>query len=269
MRQRLLSLGIAAVLCGPGFADIRDVRDLSAPGQPAVFVGFDRAPDFREMELSGQELTLYMDAPTGPARRIEPVPNDVVSSVAAEMTEMGYRIRIGLTGPASEIEITPTQTGLLLTWQAGALNPAMPESDPAEPVIAATTPAQPARSQAGASDTETAPVPAALVTANSAAGGECSRAAQAVEADPWDLEALTAHGGCLLENGSADQAIIHLERVVAFEPGRFSAVMALAQAREQLGETTAAIALYEQAASIAATDGEAVAARARARRLTN
>lgn len=266
MRLHLTYALIAVVFCSPASAGIREVRDLSTDDQRVVFIGFDRAPAIRDAEIAGRELLIYLDAPTGMVQSIEPVRTDTISRVTAEMTEMGYQVSVELPVPANDFDVSATETGIILRWQAGeTIVLAQPGPAVIEPAVSPDV--------EGTGSRDLAPPPTTASTVSTAAdlsGDEsCSNAALAIESDPWNIDALTIHGQCLIEAENAAQAIVHLERVVAFEPGRFSAVMALGEAREHLGETSAAIALYEQAAGIAATDGEAVAARARARRLQN
>jgi len=144
--------------------------------------------------------------------------------------------------------------------------PSTPETPASEMVSVADSgiDARPDPDANSATDAQLAESPVSATDADA-----CLDAASAVETDPWDIDALTRHAECLLDEGQADEAVVLLERVIAFEPGRFDAVIALAEAHAARGDPDSARALYEQAASVAVTDGQAVAARARARELAN
>lgn len=110
--------------------------------------------------------------------------------------------------------------------------------------------------------------PEAAVEADPEAPGPCDATAAAVQQSPWDLDALTRHADCLAGLGpdARENAAGLYERVLAFEPTHFQAAIGLARIREAQGRGQEAAELFERAASMALTDGEALAARAAAQR---
>ena len=108
--------------------------------------------------------------------------------------------------------------------------------------------------------------PESAIAADPDAPGPCDATAAAVQASPWDLDALTAHADCLFGLGARDNAAGLYERVLAFNPTHFRAAIGLARIREAQGRGEEAARLYDRAASAAMTDGEALAARAAADR---
>lgn len=95
----------------------------------------------------------------------------------------------------------------------------------------------------------------------------CPEQNMAIEESPWDLDLLTALGECLSAHDHGPDAVEYFEQVLAFEPSHFRAALGLARIREQLGEPDEAARLFEVASRSAITDGEALAARAAARRM--
>jgi hypothetical protein len=270
----LFCLGTASAV-----ADIVDVRALGDGRAPDVFIDFAQTPNLLESRLDGQVIELELSGVDVRARRIEPADNAWITAIETQPSDDREIVRLVLSERALNMNIERTQSGLRLTWTAVAgdrqpdvRGPTMterPDSAPEEMALATDSGETIAEASAAAEpvadpDTVT-PAPAEMADAADAA--DCAGAAAALETDSWNIDALTVQAGCLIEEGDTARAIPMLERVVAFEPGRFDAVIALAEAREALGEIAQAQALYEQAADIAATDGQAVAARARARRL--
>ena len=123
------------------------------------------------------------------------------------------------------------------------------------------------RTGSGAGQAPSAPAsPEAGVAADPDQPGPCDATAAAVQASPWDLDALSAHADCLSGLGARDNAAGLYERVLAFDPTHFRAAIGLARIREAQGRGDEAARLYERAAGAAMTDGEALAARAAAER---
>jgi len=275
MRGFLTLLFAGVFLSTSGDADIRDLRDLSDGNNAALFIGFDDVPALLSTQVSERliELEFTGGNPAG-ARRIEVALGRVISALEVLPADTSQRFRIELSANADGFEITPTETGFMLRWQMGASTTigeisAVETQTPMAHMVAAESPDAdhtPTRvsDTADVAETISASGPVALGSAD-----ECGAAQAAVEVDAWDIDALAVHSECLLDNGDASQAIVLLERVIAFEPGRFEAVLTLAEAHEARGDLEAARGLYEQAATVAATDGQAVAARARARALAN
>lgn len=80
------------------------------------------------------------------------------------------------------------------------------------------------------------------------------------------MQALLAQARCFADSGEEASAALVLERILAFQPDQFDAALELGRIRESQGDAAAAQALYEQAAGSAMTDGQALRARAAARR---
>lgn len=277
MRRFILTCLSGLIFPALAVADIIDLRELGSGERADLFIGFDDAPELLVSRVNDGAIELEFSGPRAFSRRIEPLRSRWILAVEATPTEFGQLVRIELPGSADGLDVTPTASGYRLSWTAVAA-----DGDPATASTPTDTPAPSSATSGDMPDTEAmensapdaampdaaesqlaeTPVPA---TANNA----CADAAATVETDPWDIDALTRHAECLLDEGQADEAAVLLERVIAFEPGRFDAVIALAEAHAARGDLDAARALYEQAANVAATDGQAVAARARARELAN
>ena len=125
--------------------------------------------------------------------------------------------------------------------------------------------------------TPSAPHPAAPAVAqpgahhDGAAGdaAPCAEQAATVAENPWDDDSLHAQAACLTDAGDLGAAARIYEQMLAFAPDSFRALIALAELREEQGETEAAQDLYTQAASHAMSDAEAARARSRLRALRN
>lgn len=278
--MRQLPILLASFVFGSAFvgADIIDVREIGDTQRPDIFIAFDRAPELVESRLEGRVLELEIAAAPESTRRILPAGNAWITSIETQAFDNRQIVRLELTRAASDLSVARTQSGLRLTWTPSG------DTISAEPVANEAPAELPEMTAQGAmtaaentvvveASTEAAPI---LLTETQSAAQQpdtsrvdCEAATVALEADSWNIDALMVHSRCLMAQGATADAIPLLERVVAFEPGRFDAVIALAEANESLGNVESAHALYEQAATVAATDGQAVAARARARRLTN
>lgn len=256
-------------------ADITDLRELDSSGQAAIFIGFDDAPELLSSRINGRVIELELAGQRTGSRRIEAAGGQWIRAIEAVPSETGQLIRIELPYGADGLEILPTESGYRLSWHAISAEGGRVETADTAPVDMSEVPAGdvtsaialPEGAPADSVERQAETIGTAAASGASLAADPCTQAASAVDADPWDIDALTRHAECLLDAGQADEATILLERVIAFEPGRFDAVIALAEAHAAQGDVDAARALYEQAANVAATDGQAIAARARARDL--
>jgi len=256
-------------------ADITDLRELDSSGQAAIFIGFDDAPELLSSQINGRVIELELAGQRTGSRRIEAAGGQWIQAIEAVPSETGQLIRIELPDGADGLEILPTESGYRLSWHAISAEGGRVETADTAPVDMSEVPAGdvtsaialPEGAPADSVERQAETIVSAGASGASLAADPCTQAASAVDADPWDIDALTRHAECLLDAGQADEATILLERVIAFEPGRFDAVIALAEAHAAQGDVDAARALYEQAANVAATDGQAIAARARARDL--
>ena len=91
---------------------------------------------------------------------------------------------------------------------------------------------------------------------------------QVLEIDPDDALAHFGMGELLLERGSSDDAVDHLERAIASDPTHAAAILALGRALEGRGETGRALAIYEQGVEIAAKMGDLATAQKMQERIT-
>lgn len=286
MRRLPIFLAIFLAGAASAAADLIDVRELGNGHQPDVFILFDAGPEIEEARIVGRAIEMDITAALTGSRRIEPARSRWISSIETLTVDGQQILRLELVEAAEAVQVIRTQSGLRLTWTpvpAEADGPRMVEAVPARVAELVTEPPHDDVASAAARSAESAEDQVLALAASEAgvadhqdavgqqtAGSDaCAAAEAALEVDSWNIDALTVSAGCRLENGETQQAITMLERVIAFEPGRFDAVIALAEANESLGNIENARVLYEQAAMVAATDGQAVAARARARRLTN
>ncbi len=152
--------------------------------------------------------------------------------------------------------------------QAPAAQPASPmQADTPAPVETTEPAAEPEGD--GAVDLSSIPGETELVVADADQPGPCDPTAAAIASSPWDLDALANHAACLIEIGEYQNGAGLYERVLAFDPGHFQAALGLARLRERQGRRDDAARLFETAADAALTDGQALSARAAARRLRN
>jgi len=258
-------------------ADIIDLRELSSGENAEIFIGFDDVPELLGSRVNGRVIELEFGGQLLNARRIEPAAERWILAVETVPSEFGQMVRIELPNGADGLDVVPTESGYRLSWTTIVADGDWTELPETPSHSASDMPnshmiSPDVNSQSAISAPQNG-LPVELVAAEpvitTAQSDPCLHAAAAVESDPWDIDALTRHAECLLDDGQAEEATVLLERVIAFEPGRFDAVIALAEAHAARGDVDAARALYEQAANVAATDGQAVAARARARELAN
>tara|TARA_R110002072_G_scaffold93904_5_gene207925 strand:+ start:2178 stop:3128 length:951 start_codon:yes stop_codon:yes gene_type:complete len=195
------------------------------------------------------------------------IPYEVVASAGAASSNVPDAVMTLI--PHSDSSDGPRATGVDdLDTSVDAESPLMADLAEASTPMAEAAP-DGTSDDPPANQSEDISVPAAPtdLTANDETNDACAQTAAIVERDPWDLDALTAQAQCLADQGEGEAARPLLERVLAFEPSRFEAAFMLATLTEESGDTAAAMALFEQAADAARTDGQAVAARARARAL--
>ena len=94
----------------------------------------------------------------------------------------------------------------------------------------------------------------------------CPDSATRLADAPWDLNLLSTHADCLVSMGDSEGAVALYQRVLAFDPRHFQAALGLARILSDQGDHQAAAELFDTAASVARTDGQAVQARMAARR---
>jgi hypothetical protein len=283
----LLSVaGLVAALTGAASGDgVRDVMIVDRDG-PHVWIALDAMPNAMSVQSSPGRVSLSLSGMTRvQAREIAPARAGPVTAVSIRPTGEGADLVI--EGRFLSADAVLRQGGVWIALDGGSLDDAVAATgqgfdqgaaarqvsvspDPAARVASAGDPAQ-ARASAGAAQAGSAPAqassaPEAQVTSQPGMSGPCDATAGAVQESPWDLDALTRHGDCLVELGVRDNAAGLYERVLAFDPTHFRAAIGLARIREAQGRGDEAAALYERAANAALTDGEALAARAAAGR---
>lgn len=97
----------------------------------------------------------------------------------------------------------------------------------------------------------------------------CLAEAALVDEDPWDDARLISHAACLRDAGEIEDAAGIYQQMLAFEPENFDIAMELATIRRAQGNDAAARTLFDQAASNATSDAEAVRAHSRIREIQN
>ena len=279
----LAAVCAAPLLAAPALAD--DVEDVMVLPDGALFIALDGAPERVEIDadgavrLTGWTASHRVIAPYGQAgfTRLmvdgDRLSFDGARPEVAELREGGVLLR--LNGARSM-----TSAGAHAETSAG-------EAEPQGAVTAEhgsvgsdhTHPAGESASHAGASarvglertprESEGAvsvPPAATPSSEEEPVAGPCDAQAAALADAPWDLDLIVAQADCLVEAGERANAVGLYERVLAFEPEHFRAALGLARLREHAGRHEDAARLFEAAAGSALTDGEALAARAAARR---
>lgn len=284
---------LVAAFAGPAAGD--DVRDVLIvdEGGSHVWIALDAMPQSLSAHAEPGRLTLQLEGFSPErSRAIRPAGESALSAISLSAHADGARLIIegrfqtaqaalrqggvwvaldntlgdaaAQSGePAMEAERdSPAQPGNATSVRPGAagdsLEPETSASQGSADDIAA--PAAPTGGDAG--DAAQAGPPETRVEMS----GPCDATAAAVQASPWDLDALTRHADCLVEIEARANAAGLYERVLAFEPTHYRAAIGLARIREYQGRSQDAAALYERAANAAMTDGEALDARAAANR---
>ena len=253
LRSFLLGAALAG-LAAPAGAELVDARLGEAGDGPALWLAFDTQPG--AVRAAGEAPGIFeIDGVASPARVIE----------------------VALPAALERIALAPVDSDDQRVADFVAEGGVLIRLAEAEPAAAAPEPAPPARRAPrelrAPGDSPVEPAPAASPADADAArdagtvAGPCAATQVQIAASPWDLDALSGHAACLAGEGLTDQAIGLYERVLAFEPGHYQAAMGLARLRTQRGETSVARELFLEAARNARTDGEALQARAAARRL--
>lgn len=304
----LLILASSLVFASPAVAEIRDVVLSQDEDTAWVQIEFDSEPATAEWEAVPGGIAVTVSGVTADVERVEPVSNSIISHIAFERGDAGlyatltfqpgwqagrvhvdgHRLIVRATGreeaPVSGVNaaaparlVTPATLTTTGGSPGGAPEGMNTDSAPSAPVPSDTEAGDPdiTRSDQAVSDggggpdilTPSGGADAATVSAPDAAA--CRNAGMRVADDPWDLDALIIQAGCARANGDAAQATELLERVTAMDPGRFSALLSLAEIEAEAGNRAEARALYELAVRSARTDGEAGAAMARARALAD
>lgn len=286
MIRVLTASALAAMTCSAAQAELRDVSLLQETGRTQLWLSFDAQPQAVSI-LPGEELVLTVDGVSSEEPRlIEPAVRGPVSALT--LTPAPDGVSISVTGAFSGGEVEVRQGGVLVTLLnvtgvSAPIRRAPPRTHVAEQTPA-TQPAQaePAEVSAGSSDhdasahAEDSPEMSAREPSSSgpvSLSGDvvmdesvCPDSAARLSDAPWDLNLLSTHADCLVSVGDSEGAVALYQRVLAFDPRHFQAALGLARILSDQGDHQAAAELFDTAASVARTDGQAVQARMAARR---
>lgn len=294
----LLLTALFASLTAPAAADLRDVV-LSRDGDTVwVQLVFEEQPAGAEIIEENGRLAVAITGTQALPRRFETAGNDVLrglvlspldGQVRADL-ELGAawsqararvednRVIVRLSGIADALEAETVPPAMLTTASGepstvSAAGEAVPADSPADDSPVAANAAHEAEVADGAPVTLTpdtgveAEAESALTAAAGASHAACTAADARIADDPWDLDAMIVQAECARSDGNGAEAAELLERVTAMDPERFSALLMLAEIEAEGGSREEARVLYEMAAQVARTDGQAAAAMARLRAL--
>lgn len=250
------------MLASPAQAQLTDARLGGSGPARELWLAFDSQPEAVRAVEGPDGRIFEIDGVSSPARVIDVAISGALERIALA-PEDADTVRLTLTGALLDPHAQLRQGGVLIRFEA-----AEPVQEaPAEVAQAPTrAPRERGREDSSPVPPQADAPPGAEVRPDEAAG-PCAQTQARIAQSPWDLDALTDHAACLTEDGLTDQAIGLYERVLAFEPGHYAAAMGLARLREARGQNEAARDLFLEAARNARTDGEALQARAAARRM--
>lgn len=272
--------------CSAAQAELRDVALLQETGRTQLWLSFDAQPEAVSI-LPGEALVLTVDGvPSEAPRQIEPAVRGPVSALT--LTPASDGVSISITGAFSGGEAEVRQGGVLVTLlNVTGVSAPIRRAPPRTPVAEQTPAAPPAQAaqaevSAGSPDhdasdhaDESSEMPAqesssgdpvALSEDGVMDESVCPDSAARLSDAPWDLNLLSTHADCLVSVGDSEGAVALYQRVLAFDPRHFQAALGLARILSDQGDHQAAAELFDTAASVARTDGQAVQARMAARR---
>jgi hypothetical protein len=278
----LLAAAGSVCAAAPASAELVDARVHQQDGQGTLWLAFDTQPGGLEMDSSLNTQRLLVTGVSSADRRIEIAVPSAISVI--ELTQTGEdSVEIILSGMFETVQAEIRQGGIAILYQGDPVpgpvvtrrsaqpRPAEPQpesSDEPDSVPANPSAAVPAPRESNSGEADQArPGPADLMQSGQTDTVICGETEAAVAESPWDLDALASHADCLAEAGLTAQAVGLYERVLAFEPGHFSAAMGLGQIRRSNGSNEVARQLFLDAADNARTDSEALQARSAARGL--
>lgn len=305
MRFLLAVLALVLLPAAPLRADLIDIQLQETADGGILAIRFTQSPRSVTVTPDASGAAILFEGIEATPRELQPVTNSLLGRITVTRLAQGVVVRLDHAGSGwSDIEAVQAPDGALIRIIRGnaADSLVIPPSQlltvmdsPASPTVRVDgdVAGDPSADSASASlepdngegvsaeepgDTAMTASPpsqdtqvsdAAAQPGASAPSAGCTETGAAVEADSWNLDALTAHAACLEQQGQYAEARPLLERVLAFEPARYEAALMLAQITEASGDSNAALVLYEQAAEVARTDGQAAAARARARAIAS
>jgi len=286
MRNLILSMLIGLSLSAIAHAEMRDIRILGTPEGVVLGISFDEEPLAITVTPDETGARVLVEGVTSQGIMLSPMRNDVVSQIEVTPIEGGVIVQLwALQNWSDIIAQIEGRSGLvtimtddapIMANTANIPSEIIPPQEMEEIAVPSQTPPMP---DAAADVEVAAPVESAptagdvadnddMAAVSPAASTGCVSQADTVAMSPWDLDALTALAQCHVDDNRPSEARPHLERVLAFEPGRFDAAILLAEVAEGEGAIDEARALYDQAAGSARSDGQAAAARARGRALS-
>jgi Tetratricopeptide repeat len=286
MRNLILSMLIGLSLSTIAYAEMRDIRILGTPEGVVLGISFDEEPLAITVTPDETGARLLVEGVTSQGIMLSPMRNDVVSQIEVTPIEGGVIVQLwalqnwsAITGQIegrSGLVTIMTDGAPIMANTADPADEIIPPQEMAEIAVPSQTPPVPdvAADVEVAAPVESAPTAGDvadnddMAAVSPAASTGCASQADTVAMSPWDLDALTALAQCHVDDNRPSEARPHLERVLAFEPGRFDAAILLAEVAEREGAIDEARALYDQAAGSARSDGQAAAARARGRALS-
>ena len=286
MRNLILSMLIGLSLSAIAHAEMRDIRILGTPEGVVLGISFDEEPLAITVTPDETGARVLVEGVTSQGIMLSPMRNDVVSQIEVTPIEGGVIVQLwALQNWSDIIAQIEGRSGLvtimtddapIMANTANIPSEIIPPQEMEEIAVPSQTPPVPdvAADVEVAAPVESAPTAGDvadnddMAAVSPAASTGCVSQADTVAMSPWDLDALTALAQCHVDDNRPLEARPHLERVLAFEPGRFDAAILLAEVAEGEGAIDEARALYDQAAGSARSDGQAAAARARGRALS-
>lgn len=286
MRNLILSMLIGLSLSTIAHAEMRDIRILGTPEGVVLGISFDEEPLAITVTPDETGARVLVEGVTSQGIMLSPMRNDVVSQIEVTPIEGGVIVQLWalqnwstITGQIegrSGLVTIMTDGAPIMANTADPADEIIPPQEMAEIAVPSQTPPVPdvAADVDIAAPVESVPTAGDvadnddMAAVSPAASTGCASQADTVAMSPWDLDALTALAQCHVDDNRPSEARPHLERVLAFEPGRFDAAILLAEVAEGEGAIDEARALYDQAAGSARSDGQAAAARARGRALS-
>jgi len=278
----LISIWLA--LTALASAQLSDIRLQESPNGAVVAISFDSPPMGIILTQDSAGASILIEGVEAGEFQLEPAHSSIISRIDLRPIDGGTIVQFYAVHPWAEVTT-------MMAGNDGIVQIRLADELDASPTQPAQTHTMASLHDAPDIPIETADVEVELVTveiavedviadavmptapaaeteaelATQSAPATCVSESAAVDLEPWGLDALTVLARCHNNAGRPQEARPHLERVLAFEPARYDANILLAEIAQGEGQTDEAHALFNQAASSARTDGQAAAARARAR----
>jgi hypothetical protein len=267
---------MASIICFAGFAqaDIRDARFIVDGDEGRIWLAFDTQPVGVVLTPTPTGVVLEIQGVAAEPHFISPPDRQLITALRLAPSQTGGRAELTASQAWSGASAEIRRGGVLVTVHL-SVHLSVPDPVEGRPEHDASPAALPLSAAPPDAQVETSrqppptsgPDPAAEIADTGPVLDPCEQAAAAVELNPWDDRVLMDHAGCLASAGEVVAAAGIYEQMLAFEPENFDAAMALAMIRVHQGDSSAAQALFAQAASHAASDAEAARARTLAHEL--